>query len=209
MMSEAYYKGTEIRKMGRPRTFDEDIALQAAINIFWEKGYDGTSMKDLTTKMGISGPSLYAAFGDKQALFLKAIDKYANNSGCAPLVAFENEPDIERAVYAFMESVVTYATAHESGARGCFLVSSVSTSAGKVAEVKSRLFQAIEATDRRLAKRFELEITKKKLPACFPVMERARLMFDLRQGHVFRARAGWSAKNLMQDLSNRVKIILA
>src|ERR1700693_5053048 len=62
---------------GRPRSFDLDQALDRALQVFWRKGYEGTSLADLTGAMGINRPSLYAAFGDKEALFRKALDRYA------------------------------------------------------------------------------------------------------------------------------------
>lgn len=196
------------KKIGRPRAFDEDTALLAAVNVFWAKGYEGASMKDLTQAMGINGPSLYATYGDKHELFLRAIDRYASNDGCAPLVAFESEPDIEKAVRAFMEAAIDYATQHESGVRGCFLSSCVSTSAGSVDGVETLLCQAIEDTDARLAERFDAEKAKGRLPDDFPSMERARLMFDLRQGFVVRARAGINQRDMKADLDHRTMMIL-
>ena len=61
---------------GRPRAFDTDQALDAALDLFWRKGYEGTSIADLTEAMGINPPSLYAAFGGKEALFRQALDRY-------------------------------------------------------------------------------------------------------------------------------------
>src|SRR5690606_10983188 len=61
---------------GRPREFDPDQALASALGVFWSKGYEGTSMTDLTEAMGITKPSLYAAFGNKEALFSRALDLY-------------------------------------------------------------------------------------------------------------------------------------
>ena len=195
--------------MGRPRTFDSRQALTAAMNVFWAKGYDGASLKDLTGAMGISGPSMYAAFGDKRELFLKTIDLYGDVDGCAPVVLFESEPDIRLAVRGFLEEVIAYATAHESGAKGCFLASSVSASIGEVEGVKERVEKAIEDTDRRLASRFEREKEKKVLPEDFPSLERARLLYDIRQGYMFRGRAGWTAEAMRRDLDHRVSMILA
>ena len=62
--------------MGRPRAFDMDQALNQALHVFWEKGYDGASVADLSEAIGINPPSLYAAFGNKDALFKKALDRY-------------------------------------------------------------------------------------------------------------------------------------
>ena len=62
--------------MGRPRAFDRDQALDQALHVFWDKGYEGTSIADLTGAMGINPPSLYAAFGNKEALFRAALDRY-------------------------------------------------------------------------------------------------------------------------------------
>ena len=66
-------------KTGRPISFDRDAALQAAMLLFWERGVEGTSMADLTHVMGLSPPSIYAAFGDKQALFALAAQRYPEN----------------------------------------------------------------------------------------------------------------------------------
>ncbi len=69
------------KKMGRPRSFDEQAALDAAMRLFWERGYEGTSMADLTKAMNLSPPSIYAAFGDKMALFQAAAKRYAEGPG--------------------------------------------------------------------------------------------------------------------------------
>ena len=197
------------KKVGRPKKFDRDTALMRAVNVFWLKGYDGASMTDLTEAMGVNPPSLYAEFGDKLNLYRLAIDRYASNDACTPLVAFESEADIEKAVRAFMNEVVNYATKHDSGAKGCFLSSSVATSAGEVEGVQALLKKAIESTDRRLAKRFDAAKENGTLAKNFPSLERARLMFDLRQGLVFRARAGCSVKSMKSDIDIRVRMILS
>ena len=77
--------------MGRPRSFDRDVALEQAMRLFWEKGYDETSIGDLTAAMGIAAPSLYAAFGDKRALFEEAVELYERLPG-APITAGDGEP---------------------------------------------------------------------------------------------------------------------
>lgn len=199
----------DTKKRGRPKKFNQDEALQAALNVFWEKGYDGASMKDLTSAMAINGPSLYATFGDKHALYIKTIEYYSSNDACAPLVAFENEPNIQLAVQAFLSASIRQATESEAGAKGCFLSSCVATSSGSVEGVQPMLSEAIEKTDQRLASRFDLEKSKGTLAQDFPSVERARLMFDLRQGYVFRARAAFDGETMSKDLERRAKMVLA
>src|SRR5947207_11547368 len=87
--------GTTIRR-GRPRAFDTDAALDAALAVFWRKGYEGASLTDLTAAMGINRPSLYAAFGSKEDLFRKALDRYAE--GPAAYVREALEEPTARAV---------------------------------------------------------------------------------------------------------------
>lgn len=85
-------------KTGRPRGFDRDAALEQAMLLFWERGYDTVSIRDLTDAMGISPPSLYAAFNDKQTLFEEAVDTYAHRYGSYIQEAIETEPTAYRAV---------------------------------------------------------------------------------------------------------------
>lgn len=197
------------KKVGRPKKFDREEALQKAIGVFWRQGYEGASMKFLTDSMGINSPSLYAEFGDKHRLYLEAIDRYSNNDACAPLVALESEPDITRAVRAFFEAAIDYSTHHDSGAKGCFLASCVATSAGHVEGTAELLREAIEATDTRITARFDTEKSRGTLAANFPSADRAKLLFDLRQGLVFRARAGFSEDELMADIDKNVAAVMS
>lgn len=74
--------GMKLKKpTGRPRAFDVEEALNRALQVFWRKGYEGTSLTDLTEAIGINRPSLYAAFGNKEDLFRKAVDRYADGPG--------------------------------------------------------------------------------------------------------------------------------
>jgi AcrR family transcriptional regulator len=194
-------------KVGRPREFDVGDALDAAIEVFWAKGYDGASLTDLTEALGITRPSLYAAFKDKRGLYLASIAQYMASEECPPLVAFDSEKDIRRAVRAFLSSAVDYATSNDKQ-RGCFLGACVATSCGEVDGVEELLRQAITEMDKRLAARFEMEKEAGNLPQDFPSVARARLMFDLRQGYALRARAGISARQLKSDLKSRVGLVI-
>ena len=72
-----------VKPRGRPLSFDRAAALEQATHVFWERGYEAASIADLTAAMGITTPSLYTAFGDKEKLFLEAIERYALGPGSA------------------------------------------------------------------------------------------------------------------------------
>ncbi|QHQ36089.1 TetR/AcrR family transcriptional regulator [Algicella marina] len=200
---------SDTKKLGRPRNFDYDTALLSAMKVFWEKGYDGASLRDLTSAMGITGPSLYAAFGDKSELYLKTIDHYASADACTPLVALEREEDIAEALHAFLSEVIRSATDHASGAKGCYIASSVVAVAGQVQGVSERVQAVITEAENRLTARFQKEVDKGTLPPGFPARARAAMLFDLRQGYMFRGRAGWSNEQMMKDVPDRVRMLLA
>jgi AcrR family transcriptional regulator len=97
-------------KTGRPIGFDKDAALEAAMLLFWERGYEGTSMADLTRAMGLNPSSIYAAFGDKHALFSLAVKRYMKTRaqyGTKPL----EEPTLEKVVRALFDNIVAFLTA--------------------------------------------------------------------------------------------------
>jgi AcrR family transcriptional regulator len=86
------------RSRGRPREFDRDEALECAMRLFWSRGYEATSISDLTKAMQITPPSLYSAFGDKKRLFLEAVERYEQGPGCFAQKALTEEPTAELAM---------------------------------------------------------------------------------------------------------------
>src|SRR6516165_4217971 len=82
--------------MARPREFDESVVLDAAVNCFWTRGYEATSVRDLAAEMGITGPSLYNAFGDKRSLFRTALERYVQLWTRARIAEAEAEGTVPR-----------------------------------------------------------------------------------------------------------------
>jgi AcrR family transcriptional regulator len=96
-------------KTGRPIGFDKDAALEAAMLTFWERGYEGTSMADLTQAMGLNPSSIYAAFGDKHALFQLAVKRYLEIRAQYAVKALE-EPTLESFIRALFDNTVAFLT---------------------------------------------------------------------------------------------------
>ena len=109
--------------MGRPREFDEAAALQAATDYFWKHGYEATSMRDLTASMGLTAPSLYNTFGDKQALFVRALQRYLECTTRDRLHRYEVSLAPKEAIQRFFAEIVDHSI-NDRERKGCFLVNS-------------------------------------------------------------------------------------
>ena len=123
------------RAVGRPREFDEEAALEAAMDAFWQKGYESTSLADLCTCTGLHKGSLYQAFGDKHALFMKALNHYADREFKeTAAVAFEHESPLD-SIRAVVRTVCTHA---EEG-KGCMMINSMVELAPHDPEIRKAL----------------------------------------------------------------------
>lgn len=109
--------------MGRPREFDDAKALDAAIQCFWHRGYEATSVRELSASMGICGTSLYNAFGGKRALFVKALEHYLDYSTRERIRRLEATLPPRQAVRAFIHEIIERSLA-DRDRRGCFLINS-------------------------------------------------------------------------------------
>ncbi len=115
-------------KTGRPISFDKEAALEAAMLLFWERGYEGTSMADLTQVMGLSPSSIYAAFGDKHTLFSLTVQRYLDTRAQYAAEALQ-QPTLDKVIRALFHTTVSFLTAagHPptcmtlAGAMGCSL----------------------------------------------------------------------------------------
>ena len=155
----------EAKQRGRPRSFDRETALEQAVRSFWEQGYEATSISDLTRAMGIGAPSLYAAFGDKRALFDEVVAEYGRLYGGFLARAVAEEPTARRGVErALREAAVEYTLPGRP--RGCLVISAALNIAPASAEVAE--FAARDAAVERpteIERRIRADIASGELPA--------------------------------------------
>jgi TetR/AcrR family transcriptional repressor of nem operon len=138
---------------GRPRSFDTEAAVERAMGVFWSRGYHATALPDLLRATKLSRGSLYAAFGDKHSLFLRALDRYVADA----LTRMDRELDPgEGAVDGLRAYLAGYVdrTSAASGRRGCLLVATAMEMAGRDAEVDRRIAGFFKAMEARVADAF-------------------------------------------------------
>jgi TetR/AcrR family transcriptional repressor of nem operon len=137
--------------MARPREFEEVAALDAAMDCFWRNGYEATSVRDLAAQMGITGASLYNAFGDKRSLFREVLRRYAQRSTRERIARLESALAPKQAICAFLGEIVERSL-DDSDHRGCLLVNSALEVAAHDPELAAEIeagFDEIEAFFRR------------------------------------------------------------
>lgn len=109
--------------MARFKAFDEDRALDAAVDCFWSRGYEATSVRDLADSMGIGGASLYNTYGDKRALFTRSLERYANRSMRERIARLEGDNRPKEAIEAFLAEIIDRSVG-DPDRKGCLLVNS-------------------------------------------------------------------------------------
>ena len=109
--------------MARLKAFDEDRALDAAVDCFWSRGFEGTSVRDLADAMGIGGASLYNAYGDKRALFARSLARYAERSMRDRIARMEASHQPKEAIRSFIAEIIARSVA-DRDRKGCLLVNS-------------------------------------------------------------------------------------
>ncbi|MCL7495930.1 TetR/AcrR family transcriptional regulator [Streptomyces sp. MCA2] len=153
----------ESKQRGRPRSFDRETALEQAVRSFWERGYEATSISDLTRAMGIGAPSLYAAFGDKRALFDEVVAEYGRHYGGFLSRAVAEEPTARRGVErGLREAAVEYTLPGRP--RGCLVISAALNISPASSEVAAFLREKRLSNVREIADAIRADIASGELP---------------------------------------------
>ncbi|MGH8809369.1 MAG: TetR/AcrR family transcriptional regulator [Noviherbaspirillum sp.] len=183
-------------RMGRPRAFDIDGALNRALRVFWQKGYEGASLPDLTEAMGINRPSLYAAFGNKEALFCKALNRYAEGPA-----AYVGEALKESTARAVVERLLHGAVDLQTDPRtppGCLMVQSVLSCREASNTIRKEVAKRRNAGEAAIRQRFKRAIAEGDLPADANAADLARYVATVMYGMAVQAASGASRAELQR-----------
>jgi AcrR family transcriptional regulator len=179
---------------GRPREFDVDEALDCALRVFWRRGYEGATLPDLTAAMGINRPSLYAAFGSKEELFRKALNRYVEGPAAFVRAALD-EPTARAVAERLLGGTIDLVTDRRNP-RGCLIVQGA-LACGETAEsVRREVAARRVAGEVALRQRFERAQADGDLPAEADPGDLARYVVTVMRGMAVQAAGSASREDL-------------
>ena len=181
---------------GRPRTFDEEEALDRAVEVFWRHGYEGTTLGDLTAAMGVNKPSLYAVFGSKAELFRKVIHRYAERDMAYARTALA-EPTAFDVAEAFLRENAKALTRNDRPA-GCLTIQGGLSCGRDNSAVSGFLAASRLAGEVALAGRFRTALAEGDLPPATDPDALARYIMVFSEGQAVHAAAGATLPQLLQ-----------
>ena len=192
---------------GRPRAYDPQTALLRATDAFWRNGYAGTSLDDIAAATGMNRPSLYAAFGDKQRLYLQALTNYWHLRFVEIRAALAGDQPLEAALLGVYEAALSLYFSGYERPRGCFVIGTAVTEAVEDTEIRNSLAAGIQAFDDDFAARFRRgqeqgELKSQADPTALAVLATATM-----HTIAIRARAGIPRSDLLELARKAVRVI--
>jgi AcrR family transcriptional regulator len=194
-------------RRGRPRAYDAETALKRATETFWKGGYSGTSLDEVAAATGMNPPSLYAAFGNKRAIYLEALARYWQLSLTATREALAEDRPLREALMAAYEAALSIYFSGKGRARGCFVVGTAVTEAVDDPDIRSSVAAGLRAIDADFEARFRTarergELKQSADPATLAVLAAATM-----QTIAIRARAGIPRAELSELAQKAVNVI--
>jgi AcrR family transcriptional regulator len=186
---------TPARGKGRPRSFDRDRALHRALEVFWTRGYGAATVAELCAAMGIKPPSLYAAFGNKDALFLEALRHYETTYWAAPWRALDDEPDLRRGMKRFLCEAAGILSSRDVPC-GCLVVQNSGSVSPDSDEVREALRTLRDASKASFRARLDRARDAGALPTATDTQALAAAFAAVLQGMSAQARDGATREQL-------------
>jgi AcrR family transcriptional regulator len=189
-------RGKETVSLGRPRTFDPGLALDRAMRVFWEKGYEGASVADLTEAMEINPPSLYAAFGNKEDLFQQVLARYGAGPGAYVMESLKQPTAravAEHRLYGAVDAVT-----HPKRPRGCLAVQASARLGDSSDSVRQEINEFCAGSHEALYQRLKRAKSEGDLPAGSDPATLARYISTVAQGISLQAASGVKRRELLK-----------
>jgi AcrR family transcriptional regulator len=194
-------------RRGRPRAYDPEAALRQATDSFWKAGYAGTSLDDISAATGMNRPSLYAAFGDKRALYLETIAHYWETSFAAMRDALAEKLPLKAALMRVYDGALAIYFSGDGRPRGCFVIGTAVTEAVEDDQIRRSLAAGFQKFDADFAKRFREAQDDGELPDEADPAALALLATATMHTIAVRARAGTPRAELRELARKAVKVI--
>ena len=198
---------TELPRRGRPRAYNTQAALKQATETFWKTGYSGTSLDSIAAATGMNPPSLYAAFGNKHAIYLQALARYWEISLAATREALAEDLPLGEALMNAYEAALAIYFSGKGNARGCFVIGTAVTEVVEDAQIRKSVAAGIRMIDADFEARFRTAVGKGELtqdadPAALAMLASATL-----HTIAIRARAGVGRAELREVARKAVSAI--
>ncbi|MGR4864239.1 TetR/AcrR family transcriptional regulator [Caulobacter sp. LARHSG274] len=195
------------KRRGRPRAYDPEVALWQATETFWDQGYAGASLDDLSAATGMNRPSLYGAFGDKQTLFRAALENYLDQSRARMIPAFRGGGTLREALDRVYHAALGFYTSGDTGGRGCFLVSAGLGQAVVDPAVRQMVADGMHEMDRGFERLFARAHAAGELPTDADHAALAKVAGVMINALSVRARAGETREQLDATIKAALDLI--
>lgn len=192
---------------GRPRKIKPEEALETSMRMFWDKGYDGTSMNDIATATGVAKPGLYANFGDKDALFEKALTRYFDELGAPALNILANSSAPSREVLRDYLNMIVDAALDPSCPGGCFIVNSMVECNAHPKAMQDQLLRIDQRRQQAFATRMERAVQNGELPKNTDCRAMAVFFASMILSVALQARAGTKKETLLQIVETSLLVL--
>jgi len=197
-----------LKRRGRPRAYQPDIALGKALDLFRKDGFAATSLDDLSAATGMNRPSLYGAFGDKRELYIKSYARYRADARAAMQEIFREEMPIRKRLERIFAVALDIYLSGETGPRGCFTVMTAGSEAVADPEIRAMVLEGLSELDKAFGACFRLAKEKGELPASADPAVLAQLASATIHTIAIRARARVPRKELEAIVKGAIDLML-
>jgi AcrR family transcriptional regulator len=197
------------RSRGRPRGYDPEEALIEVTNAFWDSGFTGTSLDDLSSATGMNRPSLYGAFGDKRSAYLKTLERYREMGRTVMKEQLASPRPLQEALRGVFARAIEIYLSGKRGARGCYLIGTAATESVRDPKIRAVFAAGLHELDELMEARLRTAVAQGELKTDIDPAVLARVLCSIMNSLALRARAGDSRATLESIADAGVRLCLS